>query len=74
MTMLLAAVALMLFFALLSRLYDGAQWNHGRCKHCGAKWKRFATDSQGGHGYKCRNDHTVWITWGVDSKGIFGHG
>ena len=38
-------------------------WNNGICGKCGKKWIYFDTDSQGGRGYKDKNDHTIWISY-----------
>ena len=42
-------------------------WNGGYCPRCGGKWRCFATDSQGGRGYKCDNcNNSTWISYNID--------
>jgi hypothetical protein len=40
-------------------------WNNGICAQYNEPWVQFDTDSQGGRGYKCRDQH-AWISWPVD--------
>jgi hypothetical protein len=40
-------------------------WNNGICAEYGEPWRHFDNDSQGGRGYKCR-DQFCWISYNVD--------
>jgi hypothetical protein len=40
-------------------------WNNGICALYNEPWEHFDNDSQGGRGYKCR-DQYIWISWPVD--------
>jgi hypothetical protein len=42
---------------------DIRDWNGGVCRKCAGGWLHFDNDSQGGHGYKCKGGHTVWISY-----------
>ena len=47
---------------------ERAAWNNGVCPVCGAFWVQFATDSQGGRGYKCQGcrgmeTHRIWVSY-----------
>ena len=45
------------------------RWNNGICRESSKPWERFATDSQGGRGYKDSLGNYTWISWpGVDSN------
>ena len=40
------------FIMLVAAFFERRQWNGGHCK-CGATWRMFDIDSQGGRMYKC---------------------
>jgi len=44
-------------------------WNEGYCPKCGALWRQYDTDSQGGRGYSCEGGHGIWVSYAVDKKG-----
>lgn len=58
--------ALVIIGAVLQRNHEKKEWNYGRCRKCGWGWKQFDTDSQGVRGYKCPNNHTLWVSYNVD--------
>jgi len=60
-------VALLVFG--LGFITEGKTWNNGKCPKCLTKWKNFDMDSQGGRGYKCDCDNTIWISYPfIDAK------
>jgi hypothetical protein len=44
---------------------DKWQWNNGICADCNEPWIHADNDDHGGHEYKCRNNHTIWISYPV---------
>ena len=46
-----------------ARKHEKSAWNDGVCPDCITPFKHFDTDSQGGRGYVCQNQHYIWISW-----------
>lgn len=69
---LIVAMAIMVVVFIVGVSYgvlsEKAQWNNGVCKVCGAKWKQFDMDSQGGRMYRCENWHYCDISYSVDKE------
>lgn len=57
-------------FGILAARAEGKQWNKGKCDVCQDDWEGFATDSQGGRGYKCGCGRSIWISYRVDRKRV----
>ena len=61
-TLVVALIVSGMIWAIRSEKRD---WNNGICAKYGEPWVHFDNDSQGGRGYKCR-DQYIWISWPVD--------
>jgi len=65
---------LAVFFSVMFLIYlkerkrEREAWNKGTCTKCYTAWRQFDTDSQGGRGYKCENDHYMWVGIGYPDK------
>lgn len=73
MTLIISLILLLIlliavpFGIIYARQSEKKDWNKGYCPKCGAKWRYFDIDSQGGRGYccdKCRK--YIWISYNVD--------
>ncbi|HND70157.1 MAG TPA: hypothetical protein PL112_25330 [Candidatus Obscuribacter sp.] len=62
---LVIAILLLVSGAVFARNAEKKVWNNGICAKYGEPWVHFDNDSQGGRGYKCR-DETCWISYKVD--------
>ena len=61
-------IFLLIIFTFLLIGYIGTKiesksFNSGLCPKCNTKFKHFDTDSQGGRGYKCNNQHYTWVSY-----------
>jgi len=52
------------------KCWELKDWNNGFCGKCGEKWENFDTDSQGGRGYTCLDNHYIWCSYNVDKNYI----
>jgi hypothetical protein len=44
------------------------RWDKGYCKKCSGEWKEFDRDSCNGRGYKCGNNHYIWVSYPIDKE------
>ncbi len=65
---LAVVVLIVITLAIQAALLERKAWNGGYCPKCRNPWQYFATDSQGGRGYKCGAGHGAWIGWGWDKE------
>lgn len=63
--MIILIIMTIIFIALviMGIITEKRDYNKGICKICGEELKFFDTDSQGGRGYICPNNHTVWVSY-----------
>ncbi|MBS1989997.1 MAG: hypothetical protein JSS83_05730 [Cyanobacteria bacterium SZAS LIN-3] len=61
----IAILAIMTLGAIWAFFNEKKLWNNGICARYNEPWVHFDNDSQGGRGYKCRDQH-IWISWPVD--------
>jgi len=68
LTIAVILLAAVLVFALWhARVREKAKWNDGKCEYCLKAWEQFGTDSQGGRGYRCACNRTIWVSYKVDA-------
>lgn len=67
---LLSVATIAAVFPIVGRKIDKKAWNNGKCPNCGAEWRMFDIDSQGGRLYECSKDCGEWIgvSYSVDKN------